>query len=96
MLSRGTWQGGQTAGLTGRSRAGVDADRRRDPETHLTVVFTALAVTQFIEDRAGWSIKKFVHSARRYHTVQVGVGGQLVAAERSLPVDLRKALAQIA
>jgi transposase len=31
--------------------------RKRDSiEAHLTVVFAALAVTRFIEDRTGWSI----------------------------------------
>ncbi len=69
--------------------------KRESIQAHLTVVFAALAVTRFIEDRTGWSIKKFVRTARRYHTVQIHVGGQLVTAERPLPVDLRNALSQI-
>jgi hypothetical protein len=69
--------------------------KRESIGAHLTAVFAALAVTRFIEDRTGWSIKKFVRTARRYHTVQIHVGGQLVAAERPLPVDLRDALSQI-
>jgi len=38
-------------------------------EAHLSIVFAALAVTKFVEDRNGWSIKKFVRTARRYRTV---------------------------
>ena len=37
-----------------------------DPiEAHLTIVFAALAVSRWIEDRTGWSIRKFVRTARR-------------------------------
>jgi transposase len=44
--------------------------RKRDSiEAHLTIVFAALAVTRFIEGRTGWSIRKFVRTARRYRTV---------------------------
>jgi hypothetical protein len=32
--------------------------KRESIDAHLTVVFAALAVTRFIEDRTGWSIKK--------------------------------------
>ena len=49
--------------------------RKRDSiEAHLSVVFAALAVTRFIEDRAGWSIKNFVRTARRYRTVRSAPG----------------------
>ena len=49
--------------------------RKRDSiEAHLTIVFAALAVTRFIEDRTGWSIRKFVRTARRYRTVQIRAG----------------------
>ena len=45
--------------------------------------------------RTGWSIKKFVRTARRYRPVQIRVGNHLVTAEDPLPDDLRDALAQI-
>ena len=39
--------------------------RTRDSiEAHLTVVFAALAVSRWIEARTGWSIKKFIRTAR--------------------------------
>ena len=70
--------------------------RKRDSiEAHLTVVFAALAVTRYIEDRTGWSIKKFIRTARRYRTVQIRVGQHLVPAEQPLPAELRTALALI-
>ena len=49
--------------------------RKRDSiEAHLTIVFAALAFTRFIEGRTGWSIRKFVRTARRYRTVQIRAG----------------------
>ena len=39
-------------------------------EAHLTIVFAALAVIHWIEHQTGWSIKKFVRTARRYRTVR--------------------------
>ncbi len=64
-------------------------------DAHLTVVFAALAVTRFIEDRTGWSIKKFVRTARRYRTIQICAGTRTLIAEDPLPADLRDALAMI-
>jgi hypothetical protein len=70
--------------------------RKRDSiEAHLTIVFAALAGTRFIEARTGWSIRKFVRTARRYRTVQIHVGQHLLTAEDPLPPDLRDALALI-
>jgi transposase len=45
--------------------------KRESIDAHLTIVFAAPAVTRFIENRTGWSIKKFVRTARRYRTVQI-------------------------
>lgn len=51
---------------------GKDPGRDRDSiETHLTIVFAALAVSRWIEAQTGWSIRKFVRSARRYRTIIV-------------------------
>jgi hypothetical protein len=48
--------------------------KRESIEAHSTIVFAALAITRLIEDRTGWSIKKFVRTARRYRTVQIRAG----------------------
>jgi transposase len=46
--------------------------RTRDSiEAHLTIVFAALAVSRWIEARTGWSIRKFVKTARRYRTIEI-------------------------
>jgi hypothetical protein len=61
-------------------------------EAHLTIVLAALAVSRWIEDVTGWSIKKFVRTTRRYRTVQIQAGAHTVTAEDPLPDDLRDAL----
>lgn len=48
--------------------------KRDSIEAHLTIVFAALAVSHHIETQTGWSIKKFVRTARRYRTVQIRAG----------------------
>ena len=70
--------------------------RTRDSiEANLTIVFAALAVTRFIEDRTGWSIRKFVRTARRYRTVTIQAGRQTLTAAEPPPDDLREILAPI-
>jgi hypothetical protein len=44
--------------------------KRESIEAHLSVVFAALAVGRLIEQRTGWTIRRFVHTARCYRTVQ--------------------------
>jgi transposase len=69
--------------------------KRDSIEAHLTIVFAALAVSRWIEDRTGWSIRKFVRTARRYRTIEIQAGNQTITAADPLPDDLRNALAQI-
>jgi len=69
--------------------------KRESIEAHMSIVFAALAVTRLIESRTGWSIKKFVRTARRYRTVEIRLGEHTLTAEDPLPTDLRDALAQI-
>jgi hypothetical protein len=68
---------------------------RESIEAHLTIVFAALAVTHWIERQTGWSIKKFVRTTRRYRTVQIKAGRQILTAADPLPEDLREAIAKI-
>jgi hypothetical protein len=58
-------------------------------------VFAVLAVTDHVEAQTGWSIKRFVQTARRHRTIAIRVGGHVLKAEWSLPTDLRDALAVI-
>ncbi len=69
--------------------------KRESIDAHLTIVFAALAVSRWIEGRTGWSIKKFVRTARRYRTIQIQAGNQTITAADPLPDDLRDALEQV-
>jgi hypothetical protein len=69
--------------------------KRESIDAHLSIVFAALAVTRFIKARTGWTIKRFVRTARRYRTVQIRAGQHILTAEDPLPDDLRDALALI-
>jgi len=70
--------------------------RTRDSiEAHLTIVFAALAVSRWIEHQTGWSIRKFVKTARRYRTVEIQAGPHTITAADPIPGDLRQALEAI-
>ena len=70
--------------------------RTRDSiEAHLTIVFAALAVSRWIEHRTGWSIRKFVKTARRYRTVQIQAGPHTITAADPLPDGLHQAIDHI-
>jgi transposase len=69
--------------------------KRESIEAHLTIVFAALAVSHFIEHQTGWSIKKFVRTARRYRSVMIQAGRQTLTAAEPVPDDLREAITKI-
>lgn len=46
-------------------------------------MFAALAVSRLIERQTGWSIHKFVRTARRYRTVEIQAGDR----RRPIPDD---------
>lgn len=70
--------------------------RRRDSiEAHLTIVFAALAISRSIEHQTGWSIRKFVKTARRYRTIQIQADDHIITAAGPLPDDPREALTKI-
>jgi hypothetical protein len=66
--------------------------KRDSIEAHLTIVFAALAISRWIEHQTGWSIRKFVKTARRYRTIQIQAGPHTITAADPLPGDLRQAL----
>lgn len=68
---------------------------RESIEAHLTIVFAAMAVSHYIETQTGWSIKKFVRTLRRYRTVEIKAGRQVLTAADPLPEDIRQTLAVI-
>jgi transposase len=69
--------------------------KRQSIDAHLTMVLAALAVSRLVEDRTGWSIRKFVRTARRFRAVHIRAGQHLLTAEDPIPTDLRDALALI-
>jgi len=48
-------------------------------------VFAALAVSRFIEDRTGWSIRKFVRTTRRYRTIEIQADLHVITAADPIP-----------
>ena len=68
---------------------------RESIEAHLSIVVAAMAVSHYIEAQTGWSIKKFVRTARRYRTVKIKAGNQPLTAAYPLPDDVRSALIKI-
>lgn len=68
---------------------------RESIEAHLSIVVAAMAVSHHVEAQTGWSIKKFVRTARRYRTVKIKAGNQTLTAADPLPEDLRAALIKI-
>ncbi len=69
--------------------------KRESIDAHLTIVLAALAVTRMVEDRTGWSIKRFVTTARRYRSVDIRAGQHVLTAQDPIPHDLRIALTAI-
>jgi Transposase DDE domain len=69
--------------------------KRDSIEAHLTIVFAALAVSRWLERRTDWSTKKLVTSLRRYHTVEIQAGDQIVTAADPLPDDIRATLQRL-
>ncbi|BDH59422.1 hypothetical protein MTP03_43610 [Tsukamurella sp. PLM1] len=65
---------------------------RESIDAHLTVVFAALAITRLIEGRTGWSIKKFVTTARRYRTIDIQAGQHTITAADPVPAELQDAI----
>jgi hypothetical protein len=66
--------------------------KRESIDAHLNIVFAALAITRWLEHTTGWSIKKFVRTARRYRTIHIQAGAHTITAADPVPHDLRDAL----
>jgi len=66
--------------------------KRESIDAHLAIVFAALAVSRWIEARTGWSIRKFVKTARRYRTIEIQAGPHTITAADPMPDDLRHAI----
>ena len=69
--------------------------KRESIEAHLSIVFASLAVSRWLEARTGWSIKKLVRALRRYRTIEIQAGDDIVTAADPLPVELTDILDRI-
>jgi hypothetical protein len=52
-------------------------------------------VSPWVENRTGWSIRKFVRTTRRYRIVQIQASAHAINAADPLPADLFDVLALI-
>src|SRR3954452_5820863 len=64
-------------------------------DAHLNIVFAALAITRWLEHATGWSIKKFVRTARRYRTIHIQAGAHTITAADPVPDELTEALERL-
>jgi transposase len=70
--------------------------RTRDSiEAHLAIVFAALAVSRWIEQATGWSIKKFIKTLRRYRTIEIQAGQHTITAADPLPDNIQTVIEAI-
>jgi hypothetical protein len=74
-----------------RSLRGID---QQIAMAEQAVAGNALAVSRWIENQTGWSIRRFVRTAR-YRTVQTQAGPHTITAATPVPDDLRQAIDQI-
>lgn len=62
--------------------------RKRDSiKAHLTIVFAALAVSRWVEHQIGWSIRKFVRTARAYRIIPIQASHHVITAAYPLPAN---------
>lgn len=67
--------------------------RQRDAiEAHLTIVFTALAIARFMQNKTGFSIRKIIRTLRPLQDVTISVAGQQITATPELTDDARHVL----
>lgn len=53
-------------------------------EAHLTIVFTALAIARYLQDKTGFSIRKVVRTFRPLQDVTITLAGQQITAKPDL------------
>jgi len=66
--------------------------KRESIDAHLAIVFAALAVSHWIEQRTGWTIKRFVQTLRRHRVIVIRAGTTDVTAQDPIPDDVAEML----
>ena len=65
-------------------------------EAHLTVVFAALAVARYLQDRTGWTIKRLVRTLRPLQSVTITIAGHQITAQPRLESETAALLDDLA
>lgn len=65
-------------------------------EAHLTIVFAALAVSRYLQDVTGLSIKKLINTLRPIRSATIALGDQRLTLEPEIPTEVQDLLATIA
>jgi hypothetical protein len=66
--------------------------QRDSIEAHLTVVFTALAVSRYLQQHSGVSIKKFVTTLRTVRSATVKINSEHLTLDPEVPAQARELL----
>ena len=61
-------------------------------EAHLTIVFAALAISRYLQQRTGSSIRHIVRTLRPLQHVTINIAGQPVIAEPQIPAEAQQLL----
>jgi len=70
--------------------------RKRDAiEAHLTIVFTSLAISRWMENLTGLSIKKIVKTIRPIRSGIITIDGEEYSAEPEIPKDIHRLLQKL-
>jgi len=69
--------------------------RRDRIETHITIVFAALAISRWIEATTSMSIKAFINATRPIRQVTLDINGNLATSENDIPPTIQTALTTI-
>lgn len=62
---------------------------------HLTIVFAALAIARFVEDKTNISIRKFIQKLRVIQTGVVSIEGKKYQTQPSIPNDIQKLVCKL-
>ena len=67
--------------------------RQRDSiEAHLTIVFAALAISRYLQERSGVSIKKLVTTLRPVRSATIKINGEQLTLDPEIPPTARELL----
>src|SRR5699024_545735 len=66
--------------------------QRESIEAHITVVFAALAISRYLQDATGTSIKKIVRTLRTVRSATIEINGQHLTLDPEIPKAAQKLL----